>query len=104
MDLTFPLFASRTIPLAEVVDCKWPHPRTLFHAQQLRLLPLHAAFDVFLTGQGKEGLMGRASRQQLENAFGTHKDVDVVMQVRGARRGGSLGGEEEEGGRVFFLF
>ena len=25
--------------------------------------------------------MGRASRQQLENAFGTHKDVDVVMQI-----------------------
>ncbi len=39
------------------------------------------AFSVFTTGQGKEGIMGQASKQQLENAFGSSKDVDVVTEI-----------------------
>ncbi|KIJ69941.1 hypothetical protein HYDPIDRAFT_79276 [Hydnomerulius pinastri MD-312] len=45
-----------TIPLADVVD----------------------SFDVFVSTQGHQGLLGKPSRQQLDSVFGTHKDVDVV--------------------------
>ncbi|KAL4076213.1 DUF1960-domain-containing protein [Scleroderma citrinum] len=48
-----------SIPLAEVVD----------------------TFDVFFSNQGAQGILGRPSRQQLENVFGTSKDVDVIMTV-----------------------
>ena len=40
-----------------------------------------AAFEVFWSNQGAQGLLGRPSKQQLENAFGTSKDVDVVEQI-----------------------
>lgn len=49
----------KTIPLADVVD----------------------SFEVFVTLQGSQGVMGRASKMQLENVFGTSKDVDVVLQI-----------------------
>ena len=49
----------KTIPLADVVD----------------------SFDVFHTGQGSQGIMGRASKQQLETVFSTSKDVDVALQI-----------------------
>lgn len=49
----------KTIPLTDVVD----------------------SFDILVTPQGNQGLMGRASKQQLDNAFGTHKDVDVVTEI-----------------------
>ena len=39
------------------------------------------SFEVFVTGQGAQGVMGRASKQQLENVFGTSKDIDVVSQI-----------------------
>lgn len=45
-----------TIPLADVVD----------------------SFQVFHTGQGAQGIMGNPSKQQLDTAFGTHTDTDVV--------------------------
>ena len=53
------IFTDRTIPLTEVVD----------------------AFEVFHTGQGAQGLMGKTSKQQLENAFGTSKDDIVVEKI-----------------------
>ena len=40
-----------------------------------------AAFEVFWSNQGAQGLLGRPSKQQLENTFGTSKDVDVVEQI-----------------------
>lgn len=49
----------KTIPLAEVVD----------------------SFDVFHTGQGAQGIMGRPSKQQLDSVFDSHKDVDVVTHI-----------------------
>ncbi|CAO1630172.1 unnamed protein product [Parajaminaea phylloscopi] len=49
----------KTIPLTDVVD----------------------SFQVFSTTQGAQGIMGHPSKQQLENDFGTHKDVDVVTQI-----------------------
>ncbi|KAJ3864952.1 ribosome maturation protein [Lentinula novae-zelandiae] len=45
-----------SIPLAEVVD----------------------SFHVFYSTSGNQGLLGQASKQQLENDFGSSKDVDVV--------------------------
>jgi len=46
----------KSVPLADVVD----------------------SFDIFHSTQGSQGYLGRASNQQLENTFGTSKDVDVV--------------------------
>ncbi|KAK7470350.1 ATPase [Stygiomarasmius scandens] len=48
-----------SIPLVEVVD----------------------SFQVFFSEQGSQGLLGHASKQQLENTFGTSKDTEVVEQI-----------------------
>lgn len=48
-----------SIPLAEVVD----------------------SFEIFWSNQGAQGLLGRPSKQQLENVFGASKDVDVITQI-----------------------
>ncbi|RPD66939.1 DUF1960-domain-containing protein [Lentinus tigrinus ALCF2SS1-7] len=39
------------------------------------------SFQVFWSNQGAQGLLGRPSNQQLENVFGSSKDVDVVKQI-----------------------
>ncbi|KAL0067683.1 ATPase [Marasmius tenuissimus] len=39
------------------------------------------AFQIFHTTQGTQGILGHASKQQLENTFGTSKDIDVVQQI-----------------------
>ena len=48
------------------------------------------AYKVFFSSQGKQGLLGLASKQQLENLFGTSRDVDVAEQLlaRGVSRAG----------------
>ncbi|CCL98578.1 uncharacterized protein FIBRA_00579 [Fibroporia radiculosa] len=58
----------RTIPLSEVVD----------------------SFQIFFSNQGAQGILGAPSRQQLDNEFGSHKDVDVVEQIlkKGAEQSG----------------
>jgi len=48
-----------TIPLVDVVD----------------------SFSVFFSNQGNQGVLGQASKQQLENTFGTSKDVDVITYM-----------------------
>ncbi|KAI0796979.1 ribosome maturation protein [Abortiporus biennis] len=48
-----------TIPLTDVVD----------------------SFQVYFSNQGSQGLLGKASNQQLDNVFGSHKDIDVVEQI-----------------------
>ncbi|RDX53867.1 DUF1960-domain-containing protein [Lentinus brumalis] len=48
-----------TIPLVEVVD----------------------SYEIFWSNQGAQGLLGRPSKQQLENAFGTSKDDEVIKQI-----------------------
>ncbi|KAF8914224.1 DUF1960-domain-containing protein [Gymnopilus junonius] len=50
------LLPHSSIPLADVVD----------------------SFQVFHTQQGSQGILHSPSHQQLDNVFGTHKDVDVV--------------------------
>lgn len=36
---------------------------------------------MFFSNQGSQGILGQASKQQLENVFGTTRDDDVVRQV-----------------------
>ena len=65
-----------TIPLTEVVDCKpTPPPGTRSQADPL------AAFQILHSTQGAQGILGHPSKQQLENEFGTSKDVEVVQQI-----------------------
>jgi len=39
------------------------------------------SFDVFVSTQGAQGHLGKASNQQLDTVFGTTKDVDVVTKI-----------------------
>lgn len=48
-----------TIPLVEVVD----------------------SFEVLHSSQGAQGLLGRPSKQELDNTFGTHVDTEVVTYI-----------------------
>lgn len=61
-----------------MVDCKLIHPLywgfTLSHLESI-------AFQVFHTGQGAQGILGKPSKQQLDNVFGTHNDIDVMTTV-----------------------
>lgn len=45
------------------------------------LIITSSAFDILHSTQGAQGLLGRPSNQQLDNDFGTHKDVDVITQI-----------------------
>ena len=45
------------------------------------LTTVHAAFVVFHSAQGKQGWLGRASNQQLDNTFGTHNETDVALII-----------------------
>jgi len=57
-----------TIPLAEVVD----------------------SFQIFFSNQGNQGFLGKPSKQQLENIFGTAVDIDVIkiMLEKGKEQSG----------------
>jgi Shwachman-Bodian-Diamond syndrome (SBDS) protein len=39
------------------------------------------AFEILSSNQGPQGLLGRPSKQELDNVFGTHADVDVIQQI-----------------------
>ncbi|KAH9965757.1 hypothetical protein BC827DRAFT_1179634 [Russula dissimulans] len=39
------------------------------------------SFEVLSSNQGPQGLLRRPSKQELDNEFGTHVDVDVVQQI-----------------------
>ncbi|KAF7792855.1 hypothetical protein EIP86_003956 [Pleurotus ostreatoroseus] len=39
------------------------------------------AFRVLFSNQGSQGILRAPSEQQLENEFGTKKDIDVVQQI-----------------------
>ncbi|KAJ7490288.1 ribosome maturation protein [Mycena galericulata] len=56
-----------TIPLAQVLD----------------------SFDVFYSAQGAQGVLGKASNQQLDTIFETHVDVDVckIILEKGREQG-----------------
>lgn len=55
----------------------------LFESASIHLTDIchHLAFEVFISSQGSQGILGQASKQQLENTFGTSKDIDVAEQL-----------------------
>ncbi|KAJ8086933.1 hypothetical protein PM082_005758 [Marasmius tenuissimus] len=55
--------------------------RTPLYRFALQLMIHDTAFQIFHTTQGTQGILGHASKQQLENTFGTSKDIDVVQQI-----------------------
>jgi hypothetical protein len=40
-----------------------------------------AAFEILSSNQGPQGLLRRPSKQELDNVFGTHVDVDVIQHI-----------------------
>ncbi|KDQ64416.1 hypothetical protein JAAARDRAFT_187743 [Jaapia argillacea MUCL 33604] len=65
-----------TIPIADVVDCESAL------SLQVNFTDLHdLAFQVFFSNQGNQGILGHASKQQLETVFGVSKDVDVLPLI-----------------------
>ncbi|CAL1700455.1 unnamed protein product [Somion occarium] len=50
-----------------------------YHSQRFSTVCL--SFEIFHSTQGAQGILGRPSHQQLENEFGTHKDLDVALQI-----------------------
>ncbi|KAH9994140.1 hypothetical protein BJV74DRAFT_832260 [Russula compacta] len=39
------------------------------------------AFEILSSNQGPQGLLRRPSKQELDNVFDTHLDVDVIQQI-----------------------
>ena len=54
----------------------------------------HAAFHIYHSGQGSQGILGQVSKQQLDNVFGTTKEDEAVVLVleRGHLQHGSTYG------------
>lgn len=92
----------RTIPLVEVVDCMYMtgDPYRRFRCTHDTIV-LFSAFDIFHSAQGSQGYQGRPSKQQLENTFGTSKDVEVVKAL--LERGKEQSGEGFHSGGVYSL-
>lgn len=67
---------SSSIPLTEVVDCK-----CIYAALSQHKLICILAFKIFVSAQGKQGHLGEASKQQLENIFGSSKDIVVAEKL-----------------------
>ena len=42
------------------------------------LVNIVGSFDVFHSGQGSQGVLGRPSKQELDSVFGTTKDDEIV--------------------------
>jgi hypothetical protein len=59
-----------------VVDCESSHS---VHVRTHLIRP--AAFQIFHTTQGNQGILGAASKQQLENVFGSAKDIDAMSEL-----------------------
>ncbi|KAI0307000.1 DUF1960-domain-containing protein [Multifurca ochricompacta] len=39
------------------------------------------SYEILSSNQGPQGLLRRPSKQELDNVFGTHTDVDVIQQI-----------------------
>ncbi|KAG6331474.1 hypothetical protein ID866_7616 [Astraeus odoratus] len=59
---------------------KWKEGDTT-NIDSITMLCFSAAFEVFFSTQGAQGILGRPSHQQLDNVFGTSKDIDVVTTI-----------------------
>ena len=45
------------------------------------VLTARAATDVFFSNQGSQGILGKPSKQQLENTFGTTNEMEIIGQI-----------------------
>lgn len=60
---------------------------------------LHAAFNIYHSAQGSQGLLGAPSKQQLDTVFGTHRDDEVIeIILKGGREQASDGVSSGSGG------
>ncbi|PVG00471.1 hypothetical protein CPB86DRAFT_782545 [Serendipita vermifera] len=56
---------------------------------------VNGAYDVFFSTQGSQGKLGKASKQQLENVFGSKREDDIAefMLEKGVLQRGDRIGE-----------
>jgi Shwachman-Bodian-Diamond syndrome (SBDS) protein len=55
------------------------------------------AFEILSSNQGPQGLLRRPSKQELDNVFSTHVDVDVIQQI--LEKGKAEAGESLSSGK-----
>ncbi|KAJ7780937.1 ribosome maturation protein [Mycena metata] len=60
---------------------KWKDGGERVFGGSIALALVVESFDVFVSTQGAQGHLGKASNQQLDTVFGTSKDVDVVTKI-----------------------
>ncbi|KIM91199.1 hypothetical protein PILCRDRAFT_811710 [Piloderma croceum F 1598] len=74
---------------------KWKGWKAGDIADEPNLYDVVALDHVVHSGQGKQGIQGRASHQQLDTVFGTHDDTEVLklMLEKGTLHGGSAIGK-----------
>lgn len=58
LDLTSPLYP------------RWSYPSNLA-----------VAFEILSSSHGAQGILGKPSKQDLDNVFGTHVDTEVITQI-----------------------
>ncbi|GJE84233.1 SBDS domain-containing protein [Phanerochaete sordida] len=47
----------------------------------VRVLDVVDSTDVFFSNQGSQGILGKPSKQQLENVFGTTNEMEIIQQI-----------------------
>lgn len=57
----------------------------------VNLIDVVDSTDVFFSNQGAQGILGKPSKQQLENVFGTSNSMEVIAQI--LQKGKSQQGE-----------
>lgn len=104
--------AIRSVPLVDVVDCRLtftPHaPLSSTNAVcHSPTLSSRLAFDIFHSGQGAQGLMGKASKQELAAAFDCSNATDAleILLTKGQLQSGDKfkefgSGNDGRGGRI----
>lgn len=68
----------RSIALALVVDCTSPPSSS---SPPSHSLTPKTAFEIFVSEQGNQGLLGKASKQQLDSVFGTTNEDEAVKKM-----------------------
>ncbi|OBZ70037.1 hypothetical protein A0H81_09841 [Grifola frondosa] len=97
-------------PLIRILAQRRKSPASYVSASDTHIDPSHStipltdvvdSFKVFFSNQGSQGLLGQASKQQLESVFGTSKDIDVVQQL--LTKGKEQTGESFSAGQIATL-
>ncbi|KIY49469.1 DUF1960-domain-containing protein [Fistulina hepatica ATCC 64428] len=84
-------------------------PAEVRYASTIPLVDVVDSFQVFHSLQGNQGILGKASKQMMENDFGTSRDDEVVIQIlqkgtekagEGISSGGTYGKNAARGSAV----